>query len=103
MAVENVPTFHMYEFFEGSERPYTVFADPQGHYIRFMVYEGLGDDVPDEECLTGTIKWDGCSNFQHGICLHFCGRAMAKEFGELLQKLYDVAAELLPEHAENYE
>lgn len=53
--------------------------------------------------LSGNIKWDGCSNMtfneQDRCMLHFCGRQNAMYIGDLLGRLYDLALEMMPEHA----
>lgn len=55
--------------------------------------------------LSGSIKWDGCSNWhfdaQDDAMLHFCSRKEAGDIGELLRRLYDLAAEIIPEHRES--
>jgi hypothetical protein len=54
--------------------------------------------------LSGRIKWDGCSDMkfdeQERVMLHFCGRSDAVNLGMLMARLYDLAAELMPEHAD---
>lgn len=55
-----------------------------------------------EVVVTGYIRWDGCSNFyfgeEGGLMLHFCGVKQAIQVGTLLERLYEMAAELIPEH-----
>lgn len=50
--------------------------------------------------LSGSIKWDGCANLtfdeQETAALHFCGRSDAQRVGKLLDRLYDLAGELIP-------
>jgi hypothetical protein len=50
--------------------------------------------------LSGSIKWDGCSNMnfdaQENCMLHFCGRSDAAKVGKLLDRLYDLADEHIP-------
>ena len=51
--------------------------------------------------IEGSIKWDGCSNlnlYPDEECMtHFCGRESATDLGEVLGKMYDLAAEIIPE------
>jgi hypothetical protein len=48
-----------------------------------------------EPMLVGHIKWDGCMNVQmQSDYVHFCGRYMSKQYGELFNKLYDKAKEV---------
>lgn len=53
--------------------------------------------------LSGSIKWDGCSNLQfdeqESCMLHFCSRKGASNVGVLLERLYDLAREAMPKHA----
>jgi hypothetical protein len=55
--------------------------------------------------LSGSIKWDGCSNLyfdeQDSIegtkcSLHFCGKQEAMNVGVLMGRLYDLAAKIIP-------
>jgi hypothetical protein len=61
-----------------------------------------GDDTADfdlgEVFLDGTIKWDGCSNWDFhtsDVLIHFCGRRQATGLGRLLDHLYQIAQERL--------
>ncbi len=48
-----------------------------------------------EPFWTGSIKWDGCSNwdFRTDKCMaHFCGRSQALSIGVLMEELYNLAA-----------
>lgn len=53
-----------------------------------------------EVFLSGSIKWDGCSNLrfdhQDRVMLHFCGKQEAMDIGILLGWLYELAAEMVP-------
>ena len=50
--------------------------------------------------LSGSIKWDGCSNLHFGeqkrCSLHFCGKQEAMNVGVLMGRLYDLAAKIIP-------
>lgn len=50
--------------------------------------------------LSGSIKWDGCSNLQFdeqdNVCLHFCGKKAAMNVGVLLGRLYELAEKHMP-------
>lgn len=55
--------------------------------------------VEAEVAVTGSVKWDGCSNwdFKTRECmLHFCSREQMVQLGELLGRLYDLASKELP-------
>ncbi len=81
---------------------YSVMADLHENkvVVKFTVYEHtLYEEAPDPLFL-GSIKWDGCSNWdfsKQNCALHFCGRNKAVEFGVFLGKLYEWAAELMPD------
>ncbi len=51
-----------------------------------------------EVFLSGSVKWDGCSNFNlgEGGYYHFCSKQEAIDIGVLLGRLYDWAAKLIP-------
>jgi hypothetical protein len=83
-------------------------ADSKGEYT-IPLYE-RDEDGPSPEAisdfaqaavyLSGSIKWDGCANLQFDeqerCMLHFCGREDARKVGKLIDRLYDLAAELFP-------
>jgi hypothetical protein len=57
------------------------------------------DFAESQRFLSGSIKWDGCSNWDwhtDGCLMHFCGRGEAVSIGTLMTKLYDIAADRLP-------
>ncbi len=69
--------------------------------VEFSVHP---DSVHQDAVFVGFVKWDGCSNWHldgKSYQLHFCSQTDAKNFGVLLSKLYDWAAEILPEYKDN--
>lgn len=95
-----------------------VVTEMRSHWLGFKVYRVLGktengvkvynrdgyqsspDPVEDRTTaqvfLSGSIKWDGCSDITiDDEPLHFCGRADMEEFSALLSAVYDLAAELI--------
>ena len=83
---------------------------------------GAGDDLPVDfvvyEVVTwgsaftrpwlhGSIKWDGCSNWhfdaQDDLMIHFCGPSDTAKLSKLFERLYQMAAEIMPEHAHEFE
>jgi hypothetical protein len=50
-------------------------------------------DVEKENMIKGYVKFDGCMDVDSNS-MHFCGRYMTKQFGELFDKIYDKAKEL---------
>lgn len=69
-----------------------------GLSVSFEVYKMENGEF--ELSFTGFVKWDGCSNWnQQGGCLHFCGGAEGlRRFQRLIEKLLEIALELMPEH-----
>lgn len=58
-------------------------------------FPGTPDPSLAEPALSGSIKWDGCSNWdfhcEDGM-IHYCGVKMATSIGRLMERLYDIAA-----------
>jgi hypothetical protein len=98
-----------------------VIHERDSHWLGFKVYSVLGktengarvynregyrsspDPVEDRNAaqvtLSGSIKWDGCSDITiNDEPLHFCGRDDMEEFAALLSAIYDLAAELIPSY-----
>lgn len=98
-----------------------VITERHSHWIGFKAYRVLGktesgariynrddyksspDPIEDRNAaqvmLSGTIKWDGCSDVTiDDEPLHFCGRSNMEEFTALLSAIYDLAAELIPSY-----
>lgn len=57
------------------------------------------DPAKAQVYLSGHIKWDGCGEFrfdeQDRVMLHWCGRRNAKRVADLINRLYDIAADLM--------
>jgi hypothetical protein len=49
-----------------------------------------------ETFLTGQIKWDGCAHLYPREYVHICSKDDARRWGEMLTRLYDLAAEMMP-------
>jgi hypothetical protein len=98
-----------------------VITEKRSHWLGFKVYKVLGktasgtrmynrdgyksspDPVEDraaaQAMLSGSIKWDGCSDITiDDEPLHFCGRQHMEEFGALLSAIYNMAAEMIPSY-----
>jgi hypothetical protein len=58
--------------------------------------EWTADPTAADVFLSGSIKWDGCSNWnfdaQQDCMLHFCGVKQASGIGRLMARMYDIAA-----------
>lgn len=66
-------------------------------------YQSSPDPVEDRNAaqvaLSGSIKWDGCSDVSiDDEPLHFCGRSDMEKFGRLLAAIYDLASEFIPSY-----
>lgn len=56
----------------------------------------VGDRAMAQVILSGSVKWDGCSDISiDDDPLHFCGREDVEEFAAILTALYDLASELI--------
>lgn len=98
-----------------------VIEEVRSHSVSLRVHEIVGFDARDPNVLlfmdasnefpsesdhekagvylSAFIKWDGCCDIhfkEHGH--HFCGIKDAGAVGLLLRRLYELAAELMPEH-----
>jgi hypothetical protein len=81
-------------------RDMAVVGAVHGPSIKFRTADGDLTADPDqaEVLVKGTIKWDGCSHNTFGEgngYLHACSRAEMVRFGELFNKLFDMAQELM--------
>lgn len=66
--------------------------------------DGTTDFAEGEGFLSGSIKWDGCSNwdFHTDECMaHFCGRKHATSIGRLMDRLYQITKDRLPTYDED--
>lgn len=48
----------------------------------------------------GSVKWDGCSNWQfntHECMLHACDRKRLEALGDILAKCWDATKDVIPE------
>jgi hypothetical protein len=100
---------------------YFATAEPHSHWCDFVIHVLLwiddGNPIANKKDATsspdpaasiedsqiflhGSIKWDGCSNWQFDeqerVMLHFCGRKNATNLGILMDRLYDWASEVIP-------
>jgi hypothetical protein len=103
---------------------WAIVADAESHWVGFQVYKCIGREIvrgkpgrpffnrdgytssPDpvfelseaQTFLGGTIKWDGCSDWMfNDTPIHYCSMDSAKELGALMEWLYEIAEELMPE------
>jgi hypothetical protein len=85
-----------------------LFDDGEGPPLKFIVEHpegGPDTETTDIEKATrfmhGCVKWDGCShnNFDSAY-IHGCERKEMTRIGILFDKLFDLACERMPQHAE---
>jgi|ERR1700723_2579379 len=99
--------------------PFTIVAEPHDYHCDFICYQSISTDVNQplyrrkddsnqwteniseaEIFLSGFVKWDECSNWlfniQDDCMIHFCVKEEAEQVGRLFGRLYDLAAELIP-------
>lgn len=104
-----------------SDIQFTVVSWPceiaPGHVREFLAYEVAGnltdenktplygdsfsENIEDAEVfLRGSVKWDGCSNWDfpglEDVMMHFCSVQDAKNLGILFERIYGIAEELIP-------
>jgi hypothetical protein len=89
--------------------------DPRFPVMEFLAFKVISDDPRQYEdaegqvvedinkaavYMSGSVKWDGCSNLtfdeQERVALHFCGKENAMHIGALLGAIYDEAARCIP-------
>lgn len=58
------------------------------------VYEGR--EFTYRWLVDGSIRWDGCSNFEHNDCLHYYGPEDVQRYADLLMIAYSLADEHVP-------
>lgn len=98
---------------------YSASCDIREHYATFIVYGiarylqpenlrsyeketggGFTENISEAHSdLSGSIKWDGCSNWNmmpDEARLHFCSREDAINLGVLLGRLYNIAKAEIP-------
>lgn len=71
----------------------------QGRMFRDEDDQFIYDLDKAERVIKGSIKWDGCSNWNmmpDDTLLHFCGKEGAIGLGTLLGRLYDIAKAEIP-------
>ena len=105
---------------------YSVFAEVYSHYIEFKVYpifaiehntnailwekrespiiDGTKELDKAQVFLSGSIKWNNCSNWkfdiQDKVMLHFCSKQESMNLGILFERLYKIAEDHVPHYTE---
>jgi hypothetical protein len=75
--------------------------DDTGTTMHFKPRECEPDINKAEIYIRGFIKWDGCFDLdfrERG--LHFCGKKHACRLGALMEGIYQLAVEMMPENAD---
>lgn len=84
-------------------RDMILYDDGNGAPFKFCTVNGeITSDLDQAELLVkGSIKWDGCSHNNFGDengYLHACSRREMVRFGELFDRLFEIAQELMSDH-----
>lgn len=85
-----------YEDFEGYAIEARAADDPDPNFVEFEVI--AGENEMRGIFLSGSVKFDGCSNWDFhtdDTLMHFCDQAEAEGLGRLLGRLYQIARERL--------
>jgi len=84
---------------------YEIFGTQTDGILLFQKAECNGmepiEDLAQAQVFAhGSVKWDGCSNWeidaQKDCMLHGCGRADLERIGTVLTRCWDMTAELCP-------
>lgn len=65
---------------------FRMVADVQDYHINYQIF-----DQHDDLIVEGSIKWDGCSNWDYtvdGVMLHFCSESEMKQFHKTMELCY---------------
>jgi hypothetical protein len=108
------------------ELEFAVVIAPDEYFVEYKIYEIVANDFdgkplfqragshfhPDpverldeaEVYLEGSVKWDGCSNWNlddpSGGLRHFCSREQLENVGKILAACYDLTPEFCPNYLE---
>ena len=93
--------FHIVPNINGVCNKYLVdITKVEEHYMSFDIYENTNGfwEIDDKADITGSMKWDGCSNFNlsNNTMTHFCGVNDIYELALLLQVIYNYAESNIP-------
>lgn len=122
--MSDFPVAH-HVFMAGDIGEFTIDAEIHEYYASFRIYKCSGSNIDGSglcycvgrDLSDGTtedyreadlffnanIKWDGCIDFWFNLpfsncSVHFCGRDETAKFGDLLVRLYGIAAEFIPRY-----
>jgi len=75
-----------------------VLATPSDYHVDYEVFDSRENTQGDDIILSGSVKWDGCSNWQtnEDCMLHACEREELVNIGLLMAECWDLTAELCP-------
>lgn len=73
---------------------YVVAKQKDTHFIDYEIWlHGQDAATRDKPVLTGSVKWDGCSNWGDGnFCAHACTRQQVADLGAAMALCWDHAA-----------
>ena len=93
-----------------------ITPDPGGYFVSFRAFIIHGDekswayrdaesasspsDIERAEVFAkGSVKWDGCANFaMPDSCYHTCDRYQLLNYGKVLVRVHQLAADAMPEN-----
>lgn len=64
------------------------------------------DELTDDNAewtMKGYIKWDGCSNMEFNNCVHLCGMHDAKNFSQMIVRLWEKCQSLCQTSDEDFD
>lgn len=90
-----------YFFVEDSNCSYGVWYKVFSHFSEFIVFEHCNEEcVPavgeDEWEFTGTVKWDGCSDWNFNGSFHACTLDGLASLAKIMQKCWLINQEQCP-------
>jgi hypothetical protein len=94
------------------ELDFSVIAEPSTYHVDFKIYEIVGvfddgqrdfsgeTDIKEAEVfLSGSVKWDGCSNWtfdeqDRGVMIHGCDKNDLLRIGKIMAECWEWTKEL---------
>ena len=69
---------------------------PGDLHVDWEIHPYTGSELDDEPSLTGSVKWDGCSNWDTGnTMLHACDREQLAFYGEAMAVCWSLTKQQL--------
>ncbi len=73
-----------------------IITEVESHHLNFIIYMNY-DCAPEEEDIRGSVKWDGCINWEtNGNCMaHFCEVSNMDDLNESFKWVHAEAGKLI--------